>query len=469
MSFFEKYSAATERNHSLLYISLDPDPELLEPRDNDSLWDWLHFLIAETADLVCAYKLTLDFYQSLGIVGFQLLQQTLKAIPRHIPIILDAKHSDINTSTVFARTIFEDWRVDACTIVPFGGWDHVAPFLVYPDKAVFVLSYTGNASGDVLQEYPSAENPFYLQLVQASQTWGSPEQLGLEVSGAKPEILTRIRSYAPERLILTVGEYNSPQDYAQTLVAGGEGLLLPVSPDLLLKKRPGEAVDRLRELVQQEQRKAIAQNPSCELWVPNVCFLRSQPHRDLILQLYDIGCITFGDHVQASGEVFPYYIDLRKLISQPQTFHLALTAYAEILQTLTFDRIAGIPYGSLPTATGLALRLGYPMIFPRKEVKAYGAKRLVEGHYEPGEQIVVVDDILISGKSVMEGAKKLQSVGLEVKDIVVLIDHGRGVKDRLQENGYRGYSVLTLFEIADTLLESGRITLTQFELIAGQH
>ncbi|NES98511.1 MAG: bifunctional orotidine-5'-phosphate decarboxylase/orotate phosphoribosyltransferase, partial [Desertifilum sp. SIO1I2] len=116
-----------------------------------------------------------------------------------------------------------------------------------------------------------------------------------------------------------------------------------------------------------------------------------------------------------------------------------------------------------------ALRLGYPMIFPRKEVKAYGAKRLVEGHYEPGERIVVVDDILISGKSVMEGAQKLQSVGLEVKDIVVLIDHGRGVKDRLKQNGYNGYSVLTLSEIADTLLESGRITLTQFELIVSQH
>ncbi|MDI9634345.1 bifunctional orotidine-5'-phosphate decarboxylase/orotate phosphoribosyltransferase [Oscillatoria amoena NRMC-F 0135] len=469
MSFFEKYSAATERNRTHLYISLDPDPELLEPSDNDSLWDWLHFLIAQTADLVCAYKLTLDFYQSLGVVGFQLLQQTLKAIPRHLPIILDAKHSDINTSTVFARTVFEDWRVDACTIVPFGGLDHVAPFLVYPDKAVFVLSYTGNSSGDILQEHPSPDNPFYLQLIQASQSWGSPEQLGLEVSAAKPEVLAKIRSYAPERLILAVGEYSTPPDYAQSLIGGGEGLLLPVSPDLLLHKKPGEAVDRLRTLVEQEHQKAIAPNSSCQLWVPNVCFLRSQPHRDLILQLYDIGCITFGDHVQASGEVFPYYIDLRKLISQPQTFHLALTAYAEILETLKFDRIAGIPYGSLPTATGLALRLGYPMIFPRKEVKAYGAKRLVEGHYEPGERIVVVDDILISGKSVMEGAQKLQSVGLEVKDIVVLIDHGRGVKDRLKQNGYNGYSVLTLSEIADTLLESGRITLTQFELIVSQH
>ena len=89
---------------------------------------------------------------------------------------------------------------------------------------------------------------------------------------------------------------------------------------------------------------------------------------------------------------------------------------------MEFDRIAGIPYGSLPTATGLALRLERPMIFPRKEVKAYGTGRLIEGYFQSGEKIVVVDDIMISGNSAMEGAEKLKSVGLQVEDIVVFID-----------------------------------------------
>jgi uridine monophosphate synthetase len=67
-----------------------------------------------------------------------------------------------------------------------------------------------------------------------------------------------------------------------------------------------------------------------------------------------------------------YYIDLRRIISIPQIFHQIVEAYTEILKPLTFDRIAGIPYGSLPTATGLSLRLEKPMIFPRKEVKEHG-------------------------------------------------------------------------------------------------
>jgi uridine monophosphate synthetase len=102
------------------------------------------------------------------------------------------------------------------------------------------------------------------------------------------------------------------------------------------------------------------------------------------------------------------------------------------------------------------------MIFPRKEVKAHGTRRLIEGNFSAGEIVVVVDDILISGKSAIEGAEKLKSVGLKVNDIVVLIDHEQGVKDRLKENGYCGHSVLTVSEIIVTLYQAGRINEEQF-------
>jgi uridine monophosphate synthetase len=202
------------------------------------------------------------------------------------------------------------------------------------------------------------------------------------------------------------------------------------------------------------------------VWLPDVCLLNQHPYLDLILQLYDIECITFGNFVQASGAIFPYYIDLRKIISNPQVFEQILSAYADILQNLSFDRIAGIPYGSLPTATGLALRLNYPMIYPRKEVKAHGSRRLIEGNFSAGETVVVVDDILISGKSAMEGAEKLKSAGLKVNDIVVFIDHEQGVKDRLKANGYRAHAVLTISDITETLYEAGRINREQYQALA---
>jgi len=102
----------------------------------------------------------------------------------------------------------------------------------------------------------------------------------------------------------------------------------------------------------------------------------------------------FGNFVQASGATFPYYIDLRTIISKPQIFHQILSAYADILKTSVLIESQAFPW-FLPTATGLALHLNRPMIFPRKEVKAHGTRRLIEGNFVPGETVVVVDDILL--------------------------------------------------------------------------
>ncbi len=477
MKFFDKLNQASDRNQSLLCVALDPNPEVWPESygswDNVSahLWglqEWLQFLIAETADLVCAYKLTLEFYRILGSSGLGLLRQTLKAIPTHIPIILDAKYSGIKTSTIFAQTIFSDWKVDAVTLNAYAGQDQVCPFLLYPEKAIFILCATANPSAAILQEYPTQESPFYLQLVKEAKTWGTPEQVGLEVGGT-PDVLARIRSVAPERLILARDISTETSELKKTLEVelngNGEGLIIPVPQEMLGCESPRKPIQELREEINQLRVEVVQQSPTCSLWLPDVCLLQSHLHKDLILQLYDIGCIHFGEFVQASGATFPYYVDLRTIISHPQVFEKVLSAYVDILQNLSFDRIAGIPYGSLPTATGLGLRLNRPMIFPRKEVKAHGTGRLVEGKFCPGETVVVIDDIVISGQSVMEGAAKLESVGLEVEDIVVLIDHEEGVQDKLAQKGYKSHAVLTMTEIAQSLYEAGRLNSEQLKIL----
>ncbi|MGB2926481.1 MAG: orotate phosphoribosyltransferase, partial [Limnothrix sp.] len=243
----------------------------------------------------------------------------------------------------------------------------------------------------------------------------------------------------------------------------GDGLLIPIPNDVLSQTNCTEAVDQLRQKIETIRAAYTPDNARCEIWQTEKQFPKRHPQEDLILQLFDLGCLIFGEYVQASGATFSYYIDLRKIISNPQVFAQVIKAYAEIVQTLQFDRIAGIPYGSLPTATGLALRLNHPMIFPRKEVKAHGSRRLIEGNFEPGETIAVIDDILISGKSIVEGAKKLESAGLVVKDMVVLIDHEDGVKKRIKDQGYNAYSVLKISEITETLFDAKRITKSQYD------
>ena len=475
MNFFEKLTQRIISNDTLLILGLDPNPEMM-PQDQNThqgqqsliiaLETWLKGVIEQTAGLVCAYKPTLGFYEALGSEGLDLLSRIIKAIPDEIPIILDAKHGDLNTSTLFAKTIFEQWKVDAVTVSPYAGQDHIAPFLVYPDQGVFILCHTSNPSAVILQEYPTDEAPFYLQVIKEAKTWATPEQLFLEVGTTNLEVIKKVRSLAPERLLLMRSIWSKGNDINEILKVSlnpmGNGVLIPIPQDFLKAQNLKEKVTNLNQDINEYRQNITQSLQNCELWSPNVCLLNSHPHQDLILQLYDIGCLLFGEYVQASGSTFSYYIDLRKIISKPQLFHQVLNAYGDILKTLNFERIAGIPYGSLPTATGLSLMLHHPMIYPRKEVKAHGTRRLIEGNFQPGEKVVIVDDILITGKSVKEGAEKLTSSGLIVEDIVVFIDHEQGVKDKLKKEGYNAYSVLTISEITETLYEAGRINEQQY-------
>lgn len=477
MNFFHKLNEAIALNRSLLVVALDPNPEMMPEGDIrnkntpliDRLESWIGYIIEQTAKQVCAYKPTLGFYTALGSVGMDLLIRILQRIPEDIVVILDAKHGDLNSSTVLAKSAFEDWQVDAITLNPYAGQDQSAPFLVYPDKGVFVLCHTSTPGAMTLQNFPSPDNPFYLQVVKEVQTWGTPEQLYLEVGTNRAEVIQQIRLVAPERTILlrSIWEEGNDNNLESLLRAGlttnADGLLIPVPQDYLQTAQLSEKIQALNSHINKIRQQVISNQSRCELWTPDLCFLHPHPHQDLILQLFDIGCLLFGNYMQASGATFSYYIDLRRIISNPQIFHQVLYAYAKILTSLTFDRIAGIPYGSLPTATGLSLLLHHPMIYPRKEVKAHGTRRLIEGNYQQGEKVVVVDDILISGKSAIEGAEKLQSAGLVVEDIVVLIDHEEGVKDKLKAKGYNAYSVLTISEITQTLYEAGRISEDQYQ------
>jgi uridine monophosphate synthetase len=477
MTFADKLDATILRNDSLLCLGLDPNPEMLPLQFQASstslrqaLQIWLETVVAQTQALVCAYKPTLGFYLALGTEGIALLTEVLSNIPAHIPVILDAKHGDLNTASPLSKTFFERWRVDAVTVNPYVGQEGVTPFLLYPDRGVFVLTHTSNPSAEVIQTYPTAEMPLYLEVVKAVQGWGSSDQLGLEVGTTNPWILGQVRAIAPERTILARSIWSATTDLNAILGAGlnqaGAGLLLPVPQDWLGEPELGQRVDALRQDIN-TLREQLSQGPStCDLWQPQPQPMALNPSQALIVKLYDIGCLMFGSYVQASGAVFPYYIDLRRIISNPQLFHQVLEAYGILTQPLKFDRIAGIPYGSLPTATGLSLKLNHPMIYPRKEVKAHGTRRLVEGQYEPGETALVIDDVLITGKSVLEGIHKLETSGLRVTDIVVLIDHEGGVRDKMQAQGYQTHAVFTLSEIAKTLFETQRITEEQYGAIA---
>lgn len=181
----------------------------------------------------------------------------------------------------------------------------------------------------------------------------------------------------------------------------------------------------------------------------------------IILDLYKIGTIKFGSFKLKSGLTSPYYLDLRFLCSYPKVLKRIAAAYAQILKKLKFNLIAGIPYTGIPISTAITLDYKWPMIFTRKEAKNHGIQRPIEGMYKKGQKVVIIDDVISDGASKLETIRPLESNGLRVKDIIVLLDRGQGGPENLQRKGYQCHSLFTMEEVLKILRKNKKITARQ--------
>jgi orotate phosphoribosyltransferase len=168
--------------------------------------------------------------------------------------------------------------------------------------------------------------------------------------------------------------------------------------------------------------------------------------------LYEMGAIQFGAFKLKSGAHSPVYIDLRRMVSDPHT--LMQVAGEMVLQStnLTYQRIAGIPTAGLPLGTALSITSDRPLIYPRMEAKGYGTAQRVEGLYREGETVLVVDDVISLANSKLEAIVVLESAGLVVKDVMVVVDRQMGGADTLAEKGYTLHALYTLTDLLDSLV-----------------
>ncbi len=472
MHFFARLEQLSEQKHSLLCVGLDPDPRQLPDwtrTDPDPVFAFNRHIIDLTCDLAIAYKPNSAFYEALGPTGWQTLADTIKyAHHCGVPVILDAKRGDIgSTAAAYATAAFERLGADAITVNPYMGWDSVEPFVRYADRGIFILTLTSNPGAQDFQCANSSGHPLYQRVAEQCVGWNERDNVGLVVGATAPDEACCVRAIAPDQWMLMPGVGMQGGDLEAALHSAlrsdASGVLVNASRSILYADDPREAAMLLRDQIEAARATKRQSKEDC---VPTERQLGENPNLvNLALALYDLGAVQFGDFTLHSGAHSPFYIDLRLLVSSPAALALAGRAYCDVLANLHFDRLAGIPYAGLPLATAAALQLRMPLLYPRKEVKAYGTGRTIEGSYQRDETVVVIDDLITNGASKLTAIEPLLAAHLRVRDVVVLLDReGTGAQE-LASAGYQLHSVFRLRELMDLLLSEGRITLEQRELV----
>jgi orotidine-5'-phosphate decarboxylase len=234
--FAEKLRQAIRGNNSYLCIGLDPDPELMP---HPHIPSFLHQIVEETKDIVCAYKPNLAFFEALGLGGMQTMLEGLRNVPKHIPIIADAKRGDIgNTDRFYAKALFEVYRFDAVTVNPYGGRDSVQPFIDYADRGVLVWCRSSNPGGADFQDTRLEDGRFlYEAVAEEARSWNIHGNVGLVMGATSPEQMSRVRELCPEMLLLVPGVGSQAGDLEASVQAAmddeGGGFLLNVSRSVL--------------------------------------------------------------------------------------------------------------------------------------------------------------------------------------------------------------------------------------------
>ena len=164
---------------------------------------------------------------------------------------------------------------------------------------------------------------------------------------------------------------------------------------------------------------------------------------NILEKFFEYNIIKFGTFTLKDGTTSPIYIDLRLLSSYPDLLRDITIKLGLLVENLEYDRIAGIPLAGLPLGTALGLHLNKPALLVRKERKEYGCKKRVEGVYQTGDTVLLIDDVITSANSKIEMLDILYEEGLNCKDIVVVVDRRNYVDDR--------FNIHSLFTLDDIL------------------
>ena len=178
--------------------------------------------------------------------------------------------------------------------------------------------------------------------------------------------------------------------------------------------------------------------------------------------LHEKKIIRFGDFTLASGKKSPYYIDLRLVPSFPHEYRKMIKGLQNLIANdvgfENFHSLVSVPTGGLVVAASLATEIVKPLIYVRKQAKEHGTGKAVEGVTCQDMKLLMIEDVVTSGGSVINAIKSIKEEKMVVTDAYAVIDRMEGATQALQAEDVNLHSLLTINDITQSLFEQKLIT-----------
>ncbi len=445
-----------------------------------TLYEKAQMIVEATQDIAAAYKPNDAFYSGLGSAGAAELEELvgyIKELAPDILVIWDSKRADIaNTNTGYSdqRKLIE---ADSMTIHPYLGGQAVKPLMEDPTSLSFVLGHTSNPGAGEFQHLQLQSGEQLWQRVVTNvahgEQWNHGSARGLVLGATYPEQLAEARYLAGDDVVFLVPGIGTQGGDLEKSVKGamnssGNGFLINVSSGI------SKAETSRGKVTPFAIRRAALDfhNQIKEVWDDAKANPEPSYYEKMFLEfdlrlgqgLLDEKCLAFGEFVLKSGIKSPVYMDLRSSITDPKLRSNVTQIYADMVvrqeeaRGREFDLIAGNPQAATAFGTLVADRLGRRLIQPRAGgAKNHGMGRTVEGNFQEGESVHLIEDLTTSAMSVMETAVQLKESGLVLAGVSALIDREQGGTEKLRFFNIPFTSASTLRRIIRSLGENGQI------------
>ena len=194
--------------------------------------------------------------------------------------------------------------------------------------------------------------------------------------------------------------------------------------------------------------------------------------KEFAIFLHQNDIIKFGDFTLASGKKSSYYIDLRLVASFPHIFRKMTKNLQKLVSEKTgldnFDGLVAVPTGGLVIGSALAIETVKPLIYVRDKPKDYGTTKSIEGKIFSGMKVVLIDDVITTGNSVINAIKQLKDAGLSISDVYVIINRLEGANNTLELEKVNLYQLTDVLEITTILFQEKLVSKEILDKINNQ-